>query len=126
MKRLWIAAALLAAVVAVCALTQVYQHRRMGALLATLDRMEMAYAAGDTGEAYALAVELGEAYEAASHVMLCYIAHSDMAESLETVALLPRLIEAGGGEELAMEIARLREEWRHLYQVDDPLLWQVL
>ena len=126
MKRLWIAAGLLCAVIGLCIVTEVYQHRRMEDMLATLNRMEQAYEQGDLDQARVLAEDMAAQYEHISRVMMCFIAHSDVAESLETVTLLPVLLEEGGGEELVMEIARLREEFDHLHNIDDPLIWNIL
>lgn len=126
MKRLWIAAGLLCAVIGLCVITEIYQHRRMEDMLTTLDQLEQAYEQGDMARARRMAEDMAEEYEGVSRVMMCFTAHSDIAESLETVTLLPELLQQGGGEELAMEIARLREEFDHLHNIDDPLIWNIL
>ena len=38
-----------------------------------------------------------------------------------TAAMLPALLQHGGEEELRMELARIREQLRHLRIIDDPL-----
>ena len=126
MKRLWIAAALLVAVVGLCIGAELYQHRRTEDLMTTLERLENAYAAGNTEEALVIARQLEKQYEGISRVMYCFIAHSDLSESQETVAMLPTLVERGEAEELHMEIARLRKELRYLRNIDDPLLQNIL
>ncbi len=126
MKRIWIAVGLLCAVIGLCVFTETYQHRRMEDMLTSLDRLERAYEQGDITQARGLAEDMAEEYEGVSRVMMCFIAHSDIAESLETVTLLLVLLEEGGGEELVMEIARLREEFDHLHNIDDPLIWNIL
>lgn len=126
MKRLWIAAGLLCVVVGLCTVTTIYQHRRAEDMLALVDAVEEAYRQGDIPAARQAAQELLETYDSACRIMMCFTAHSDMAESQETVRLLPTLLQANGGEELGMEIARLREELTHLRNVDDPLLWNIL
>ena len=114
------------AVIGLCTVTEVYQHRRMEDMLAALDRLEQACEQGDLTRAQRLAEDMAAQYEHISRVMMCFTAHSDLAESLETVTLLPVLLEEGGGEELAMEMARLREEFDHLHNIDDPLIWNIL
>lgn len=126
MKRVWIAVALLAVVVGLCGAGTLYRHRQTEGLLSTLDQLERAYTRDDMADAQRLATELVHRYERISDVLLCYTAHGDMAESMETVRLLPTLLEQGGGEELSMEIARLREEWSHLKAIDDPTMWNIL
>ena len=123
MKRLWVAVALLGLAASLCVCASLYQHRHIDRMLDTLDRLERAYAAGDMQTANQLAEQLQEDYEAAGRVLYCFIAHSDLAGSQETVALLPALLRQGRQEELEMEIARLREQLGHLQTIDDPL-WQ--
>ena len=124
MKRLWVAVALLGVAISLCVSASLYQHRHIDRMLGTLDRLEAAYAAGDSPEAQRLARQLAEEYKAVGRVLYCFIAHSDLAESQETVTLLPALLQQGGRqEELGMEIARLREQLLHLREIDDPL-WQ--
>ncbi len=123
MKRLWVAVALLGVAVALCLAASLYQHRQIDRMLDTLDRLETAYDAGDIGEAKRQAEQLVTDYKAVGRVLYCFIAHSDLAESQETVTLLPALLGQGDQEELKMEIARLREQLRYLREIDDPL-WQ--
>lgn len=126
MKRLWIAAGLLVLVIGLCILTGQYRHHRMEDMLSLLEQLEHAYAAADIPQAEALAEKLAAEYETVCRIIMCYTAHSDIAESQETVMLLPRLLRQGGEEELAMEIARLREEFTYLLTIDDPLPWNIL
>lgn len=123
MKRLWVAVALLGLVASLCVCASLYQHRQINRMLHTLDRLERVYTAGDMQTANQLAEQLQEDYEAAGRVLYCFIAHGDLAESQETVALLPALLRQGRQEELEMEIARLREQLGYLQTIDDPL-WQ--
>ena len=124
MKRLWIAVGLLGLAVGLCLAASLYQHRHIDKMLNTLDRLESAYESGNTTEAHKLAVQMAEEYEKIGRVLYCFIAHSDLEESQETVTLLPALLQQGGQEEeLPMEIARLREQLLYLQEIDDPL-WQ--
>ena len=100
MKRLWIAAALLAIAMGLCAVTTLYQHRQIDRLTATLDRLETAYDAGDMPEAKRLAEQVVADYTAIGKILYCFVAHSDLADSEETVAMLPALIRQDGEEEL--------------------------
>lgn len=126
MKRIRIAVILLVLVVGLCIATRQYQHRRVGELLDTLDRIEAACRNGDTTTVALLAEEFATAFDRASNVMDCYVAHDDLAESRETAALLPSLLRQGGEEELSMELHRLREQLTHLQQIDDLLLRNIL
>lgn len=126
MKRLWIAVGLLAVAVGLCVTATLYQHRQIDRMLGTLDRLETAYTAGDSAEAHRLAEQLATDYEATGQVLYCFIAHKELADSQETVAVLPALLRQGGEEELRMEIARLREQFRYLRDVDDPTVWNIL
>lgn len=126
MKRLWIAVALLVAVVGLCTTSTIFRHRQTERLLEELEQLEATYEQGDIPRARKMAEELAERYEKVGRILLCYTAHGDMAESMETARLLPTLLELGGGEELSMEITRLREEWNHLKEIDDPTLWNIL
>ena len=121
MKRIWIALALLAVTLAMCFLTQMFQHRQMSRMLEALDRLEDVYNAGDRAGATKIAEEFNRRYQRITGIMDCYVAHNDLAASRETAALLPVLIRQGGEEELQMELARLREQMGHLQNIDVPL-----
>lgn len=126
MKRLYIAAALLTAVVAACVLTHLYQHRQMERMLTALDRIEELYRGGDADKAAATAEDFAAAYQRVSDRISCYVAHNELRESRETAALLPTLLRKHSEEEIYMEIARLRSQLIHIRQVDDPLLQNIL
>ena len=126
MKRLWVAAAILCGVVLLCVGSGLYRHHRIDAMQNTLQQMETAYRRGDATHAQQLAQELIRQYEQSGGILLCYTTHSDMADSQETVALLPTLLRQDSGDELEMEIARLRAEFTYLRQIDDPLLRNIL
>ena len=126
MRRLWIAAVILCGVAILCVTSSLYRHHRVGAMLDTLDQLEQAYTQGNTAHARQLADALARDYRQSSRVLFCYTAHSNMTESLETVALLPLLLQQDDGDELQREIARLRSEWTYLKHIDDPLLRNIL
>lgn len=123
MKRLWIAVALLVLAVGLCLAASLYQHHHLDRMLDTLTLLEDTYTAGNTAEARRIAAQLAADFKAVGRVLYCFIAHDDLAESQETVTLLPALIRQGGQEEWEMEIARLREQLLYLRNIDDPL-WQ--
>lgn len=126
MKRLWIAAGLLAVAILLCVMTTLYQHRQIDRMLGILEQLEETYTDGDLDKARGLAEKLTQEYETVSRVLYCFVAHNDLAESQETIALLPALIRQGGQEELKMEIARVREQLRYLRGIDDPSLSNIL
>lgn len=126
MKRLWIAAGLLVATVVLCLSTTLYLHRQIDRLLGTLERLEQAYTIGDTEQAHRLAEDLTADYEQVGRILYCFVPHEELAESQETVAVLPALLRQGGEEEFKMELARLREQFGYLRSVDDATVWNIL
>ena len=126
MKRIWIALTLLLLTFGLCGGSQYYQHRQMSRMLEMLTALEEAHASGSPSETAQLAEAFSAEYQRITNRMDCYIAHDDLAESQETVALLPALLRQGGEEELRMEIARLREQILYLRDIDDPLLRNIL
>ena len=126
MKRLWIAAALLILAAGLCVTAGLYQHRSIDGMLARLEDMERAFAAGDRETARRLAEEIAEEYETVGAVLFCFVPHNDLADSQETVTMLPTLMAQGGEEELRMEMARLREQLTYLRGIDDPLWRNIL
>lgn len=126
MKRLYIAAALLAAVALTCIVTHLYQHRQFDRMTATLDHIEDAYRRGDTDTAVHIAEDFAAEYQRISNLISCYVPHGELRESRETAALLPTLLREDSEPELYMEIARLRSHLTYLRQLDDPLLQNIL
>lgn len=126
MKRIWCAAALIVATVGLCITVNRYQHRHIDRMLEQVDRLEQVYDSGDRDAARDLAADMAQEYEAVGRVLFCFVTHNEMADSQETVALLPALIDQQGEEELRMEIARLREQLTYLRGVDDLRLGNVL
>jgi len=123
MKRLWVAAGMIAAVVALCVTVVLYQHRQIDKMLVQLDRLEQVYDSGDRDAARSIAQDMATDYKAVGRVLFCFVTHNEMADSQETVALLPDLVMQQGEEELRMEIARLREQLTYLRGIDD-LRWE--
>ena len=126
MKRLYVAAALLAAVVLTCVITHLYQHRQFDRMAATLNRIEETYRLGDTDTAIQIAETFAADYQRISNLISCYVPHGELRESRETAALLPTLLREDSEPELYMEIARLRSHLTYLRQLDDPLLQNIL
>lgn len=120
MKRLWLAVALLLTAVGLCVASQSYLHRQTDALLTTLTALEDSYRAGDLPAARRWAGRLAEEYPRRTGLMYCFVAHSDLEESRETVATLPAILEQNHLEELLTETARLREQLQHLQSIDRP------
>ena len=126
MKRLYVAAVLLAAVVTLCTLTHWSHHRQLDAMLTTLERIESLHRNGDTVGALQEAEAFAEDYRRLSNRISFYVPHGEVRESQETAALLPTLLREGGDQELAAEITRLRAQLEYLRQVDDPLPQNIL
>ncbi len=126
MKRLWLAVILLGFAVTLCIGSQLYQHRQMDILLAQLDELDKSYAAGDISRTTQIARQLAEEYRQRTALMDCYIAHGDLADSRETAALLPSILEQDNREEFLMETARLREQMEHLRGIEHPTFRNIL
>lgn len=126
MKRLYIAALLLAAVSAVCLLSHIYQHRQIDRMLDQLNRIEAVARAGDADQAFRLAEDFAADYRRVSDRISCYVPHGELRESRETAALLPALLRSHNEDELWMELARLRSQLEYIQQIDDPNLQNIL
>ena len=126
MKRLYVAVALLAAVISLCVLTHRYQHREIDRMLAALENIETAVRRGDVDHALTQATVFAADYQQVSDWISCYVPHGELRESKETAAILPALLEQGASEELYMEIYRLRTQLATIRQVDDPILRNIL
>ena len=123
MKRLWIAAVLLVMAMGLCVTVTIYQHHCIDDMLSKLTRLEQVYDDGDRDAARRMAEDMAAEYEGVGRILFCFLPHGEMADSQETVALLPKLVAEGGEEELRMEMARLREQLTYLRGVDD-LRWE--
>ena len=126
MKRLYIATALLVAVVTACVLTHRYQHHQLDWMLARLDRIEQLAEEEETEAAVALAKELATDYAKVSDRISCYVAHGELRDSRETAAILPTLLQHGSKTDWQAELCRLRAQLIYLRQIDDPLLQNIL
>lgn len=126
MKRLYIALSLLAAVAAVCVGSHRYQHRQIDRMLHRLEQIETAARNGDTDHAAQLAETFSADYRKISDCISCYVPHGELRESRETAALLPSLLRQSNQDELWMELARLRSQFKYIQQVDDPSLQNIL
>ena len=126
MKRLYIAAVLLAAVAVLCALTHLYHRQQIDRMLIAIDRIEETYRLGDTDRAVKIAEDFAADYQHISDRISCYVPHGELRESRETAALLPTLLREGEREELFMEMTRLRAQLLYIRKVDDPTLQNIL
>lgn len=126
MKRIYLAVALLLGVAMLCVGAHRYQHVQIDRMLDDLSRIEAAARRGDTDAAVRDARRFAAEYQRVSDWISCYVAHDELRESRETAALIPVLLEDGNGEELFLEIARLRAQLNHIRAIDDPLPQNVL
>lgn len=85
MRRLWIGLLLLLAVVGLCVVSQVYQHRQIDRLLETLDALPTPAAAEDFRTEYTRRTRL----------FPCFMSHADLSGIEETVAVLPAVAAVG-------------------------------
>ena len=113
MRRLWIGLLLLLAVVGLCVVSQVYQHRQIDRLLETLDALPTPAAAEDFRTEYTRRTRL----------FPCFMSHADLSGIEETVAVLPAVAAGGDEDELRQTVALCRAQLERLRTTELPI-WQ--
>ena len=115
MKRLFIAAALLALTVGLCVGSRFTLDHGVDALLAALDETEAAYRAGDTATAQTTADGLPPLFDKEARFFPLFLPHEHLDAAEDSLAALPALLP---GERAAFEaeLARCR---LHLQRLRD-------
>ncbi len=126
MKRLWLAIGILAAIVTLCLSSILYQQRQTSKLLEQLDSVITAFDNRQTDHAYALAVVMKNDYQHHERLFSCFMAHDDLVECRESLALLPSLLRDGNAEEFHIESVRCRIHLQHLSDSELPTLQNIL
>lgn len=120
MKRLWLAGALFAFAVGLCALSLGYQHRQVTALLEDLTRLETVYREQGAVAARPLAEDFAAEYTHRTRLFPYYISHSDLIDGQECAAVLPVVLAGEASEEFPMEAARCRTQLKKLLALETP------
>ena len=122
MKRLWISAALFAAVCGLCVASLLYQRTQVRALLSLLDTADQCYEQHDYPGALDAAEHLRDEYDRRTKLFSCFISHNDLTASRETVAVLPATLRLREPDEFPVESARCRAQLEKLYSIELPTL----
>ncbi len=126
MKRLWLAGGIFAAILALCLSFLLYQQRQVDALLADLDGVITAFDSGDTDRAHALSRSLEDTFDRRTRYLPCFMAHGDLIECRESLALLPSILKDGDAEEFHMESTRCRRILERIVTSELPSLQNIL
>ena len=126
MKRLWIAGAILAAVLTVCLLSSRHLSCETGILLDRLREVENAYDAGDIPRALDLAEQFREEYDRRTRLLPCFISHNELCSGRETAHILPAVLRQEDRSDFPVEAARCRTQLEHLQQLERPGLQNIL
>lgn len=126
MKRLWLAGGILAAILTLCISTLIYQQRQIDTMLDSLDAVTAAYDAGEADRAYTLALSLEGDYDRRTRFFPYFMAHGDLIECRESLALLPSILKDGNTEEFHMESTRCRVQLERLAASELPILQNIL
>lgn len=120
MKRLIVAAVLLAAVLAACIVTNNAVNRSTAYLIGLLDRVEQAYTAGDREECAALTVQFVEEFHEKTRYLPFFMRHADISKIEETAVTLPSILRYEGDDHFASELIRCRNQLEKLAELEQP------
>lgn len=126
MKRIWLAVGILAAILTLCVSTLFHQRRQLDRLTDDLDEVISAFESGDDARAYDLAVTLEKDYLHRTRLFPLFMAHGDLIECGESLALLPSILKDGNTEEFHMESTRCRVQLERLAKSELPTLKNIL
>ena len=126
MKRLWLAVGIFATILTLCLSTLLYQRRQISRLIDDLDEVIAVFDGGDDARAHDLAVALEKDYSHRTRFFPLFMAHGDLIECRENLALLPSILKDGNTEEFHMESTRCRIQLERLAKSELPTLQNVL
>ncbi len=126
MKRIWLALGIFSVILTLCILSLTYQQRQVNVLLDELETVVTVYNTGDTQRAHALALELEQEYTRRTRLFPLFMAHGDLMECREGLALLPSILKDGDTEEFHMESTRCRIQLEKLAKSELPILQNIL
>lgn len=126
MKRLWLAIGIFAAILTLCLSTLLYQRRQIDRLIDDLDEVIAVFDDGDDARAHDLAVVLENDYTHRTRFFPLFMAHGDLIECRESLAILPSILKDGDAEEFHMESTRCRIQLERLAKSELPTLQNIL
>jgi PBP1b-binding outer membrane lipoprotein LpoB len=106
MKRIWIALALLALVIATCVMGICYTREITEKMTQTVQEAKDAEKRGDIDTAYELSITARKDWKNAHNVLCVYMVHNDLEEIDQTLALLPELCLNGAKDTFLSECDR--------------------
>ncbi len=126
MKRLWLVGGIFAVILTLCLSTLLYQQKQTDVLVDDLDAVIAAYDNGENARAYELAVALDNDYNRRTRFFPCFMAHGDLIECRQSLAMLPSILKDGDAEEFHMESTRCRIQLERLATSELPTLQNIL
>lgn len=121
MKRLIIAAVLLAAVATVCTVALGIQMNNTRYLLDELEEIQQALDSGNQELCHTLAVDFVDTFQQKTRWFPLFMRHADIQHIEETVVPLPVMLEAGDEGHFAAQLAVCRSQLEKLFDVEKPL-----
>ena len=126
MKRLWIAAAILAAVGIFCAVIVIYQVKETDELTDSLLKAVDARHRGETDEAYRLAKDFADECKRDTDLFFLFINHTEMNNLRTSAAILPDLLVDNNEVDFYAEAHRCYHQLDSLRQIDLPTWGNIL
>lgn len=126
MKRLIVAAAMLAIVAVLCIASLSTLNRSMDYLLARMDKMEEAYKLGDLGSCLTLSENFVEEFEERTRFFPFFMRHSDITKIEESVVVLPTMLKTGEDAHWFSEFTKCRNQLEKLSETETLSLENIL
>jgi hypothetical protein len=126
MKRLWLAVGIFAAILALCLTSLIHQRRQINILLEELDAVIAAFEEGDAEHALLLSHTLEDDFAYRTRYFPVFMAHDNLAECRESLALIPSILKDGDAEEFHMESTRCRVMLERIASSELPTLQNIL
>ena len=121
MKRLWLAAALLVAIIGLCVVALGYLNRQIDLLTNQIDRIESAIVQGDVVAATSDTQQFLKDYEKRTRYFTWFMRHAELEESHKIVCTLMPMLTSGHTEQFRENLLRLREILELMVEAESPL-----
>lgn len=126
MKRIFIALGTLLVVMGICIFSIRMQTKNTQYLLDSLERIQESFDRGDWEQCQQETDKFARDFEEKTRVFPFFLRHSDITRIEEIAVPLPVLLEQGDTQHFAAELARCRNQLQKLYEVELPLLENIL
>lgn len=126
MKRLLLAAGLLAAVTTACVLSNWCLRHNTAELLTYMEAAQEAYDREDAAACLEQSRLLAEAFPEKTRFFPFFLRHSDVNDIEQEIMTLPALLTAGAWEEYPAALARCRNQLEKLSELELPLPENIL